>query len=123
MHASTSLKKDKQPYIEHYIIECRKVDPRYLKKVADLEPLAKEFAERADLTVLKCFDYQFKPWGVSYVQIISESHAVYQTWPENGYLLIDLLSCKKLKSSSEIQAIAAEIFQTRDVKIRRISYD
>jgi len=112
-----------KPYIEHYIIECRDANPYYLKKLANLEPLAKRFAERLKLTVLSSSNHQFEPWGVTYIQVISESHVVYQTWPENTYLLIDLLSCKRIASVAEIENIVTEVFKTRKVEIRRIDYE
>jgi len=119
----TSAIENTKPYIEHYIIECQNVSPYYLKKLANLEPLAKRFAERLKLTVLSSSNHQFEPWGVTYIQVISESHVVYQTWPENNYLLIDLLSCKQLASVDEIENIVTEVFKTRKVEIRSINYE
>gem|GEM_PF-504455 len=115
--------KEARPYFQHYIIEGTDVSPYYLKKLESLEPLAKRFAERLQLTVLRSANHQFNPWGVTYIQVISESHVVYQTWPENSYLLIDLLSCKKLAGEEEIKNVATEVFKTRKIKLRKVDYD
>ncbi len=42
--------------------------------------------------VEECF-HQFEPQGITYIAVISTSHFSVHTWPEHGYVAIDVFSC------------------------------
>lgn len=111
-----------RPRVDHYIIECS-VNVYYLNTVEIFEPFAARFAERMNLHIISCNYHQFSPHGVTYVQIISESHVAYHTWPENNYLLIDIVSCKPLPSIDDINIITSEVFKASHISIKRINYE
>lgn len=48
------------------------------------------------LTVLGKIDHQFYPQGYTAVLLLSESHVAVHTWPEDKYLVLELLSCKPI---------------------------
>lgn len=39
------------------------------------------------------FFYKFRPHGVTGVILIAESHLSLHTWPEKGYVAIDIFTC------------------------------
>ncbi len=48
---------------------------------------------------------KFDPIGITYFAIISTSHFSIHTWPEHGYLALDVFSCTDLV----VDQIVAEI--------------
>jgi len=113
----------KRPFLDHYIIECFGIKSYLLNPLNHFEPLAQRFAERIKVRVLQSFYHQFAPYGITYLQVLSESHIAYHSWPQNNYLIIDLLSCVPLKFKEKIEDILFEIFKTRDIEIHKIEYD
>ena len=71
------------------IYECRAdiADPEFIKKIT------LEAAELGNATVLKEVTHEFSPHGLSCVLVIAESHLAVHTWPEHGYVSVDLFTC------------------------------
>ena len=47
----------------------------------------------ANLVVLDIFHHNFQPFGYSAIAALQTSHAAIHTWPEHGYISIDLFIC------------------------------
>ena len=47
----------------------------------------------ANLTVLDIFHHNYQPFGYSAIAILQTSHAAIHTWPEHGYISIDIFIC------------------------------
>jgi S-adenosylmethionine decarboxylase proenzyme len=52
-----------------------------------------EGARRSGATVVGEHFHKFAPQGVSGVVILAESHFAVHTWPENGFVAVDLFGC------------------------------
>ncbi len=50
-------------------------------------------AEAGKLNVLSVDVHRFEPHGVSAVLVLQESHFSVHTWPEYGYLAVDIFAC------------------------------
>jgi len=50
-------------------------------------------AHDAGATVIDSIFHNFKPYGVSGVVVISQSHFAIHTWPEHRYASADLFTC------------------------------
>ena len=46
-----------------------------------------------NLSVLNENFHQFKPYGITGLILLSESHISIHTWPENGYAALDIFTC------------------------------
>lgn len=60
--------------------------------------------------------HEFKPIGITYFAVISKSHFSIHTWPEYGYVAIDIFSC----DDDVIEGISQklkELFQADEVKM------
>lgn len=55
-------------------------------------------------------------WGVSGFVIIAESHISIHTFPDRGYVNIDIFSCKEFDPSSSIEDVKA-VFSLPDVNV------
>ncbi|MFX0139017.1 MAG: adenosylmethionine decarboxylase, partial [Candidatus Hodarchaeota archaeon] len=47
----------------------------------------------AGLTILDIYNHNFTPHGYSIIAILETSHAALHTWPEHGYISIDIFIC------------------------------
>ncbi|MFX1571810.1 MAG: adenosylmethionine decarboxylase [Promethearchaeota archaeon] len=48
----------------------------------------------ANLKILDVYHHNFHPYGYSAIAILETSHAAIHTWPEHGYLSIDIFICE-----------------------------
>ena len=87
----------------------------------------RDAVERANATLLKLFIHQFSPQGVTAIAIISESHIIIHTWPEKGYIALDVFTCGDKAIPERAVEIVREAFvpsrvETREVR-RRATYE
>lgn len=65
----------------------------YLCDAGVLKELCVSMVEEAGLTVLDSRFHQFQPSGSTGVVVLAESHLAIHTWPENGYVTLDVFVC------------------------------
>ena len=72
----------------------------------------------ADPTVVKigCAECPDE-FGLSGFVIIFESHIAFHTWPEHGYVSMDIYSCKEFDEHRAIQFLK-EVWKTEEIKTR-----
>ena len=63
---------------------------------------------------------QFEPIGATGFILLEESHISVHTWPEKGYVAIDVFSCKPF-DIEKINAIIQDFFETDDIETKVIS--
>jgi S-adenosylmethionine decarboxylase len=84
----------KPPIIQHQIIEIFLAKTFQYRDCHILE-LGMKFCKDLDLTILDTLSHGFKPYGITALFVLSESHCAIHYWPENYYLHIDLVTCRK----------------------------
>ena len=75
----------------HIILEmwgCQNLD-----SVETAERALREMVVALDVNLLDLRVYPFSPVGVTGIAIVSESHLVIHTWPEHGFVTIDVYVC------------------------------
>jgi len=77
----------------HYIAEASGCTPEIIGKVEAVEQILVRAAEIAGVQVWSISFHRFNPNGVSGVVVISESHLALHTWPEFGYVALDIFTC------------------------------
>jgi S-adenosylmethionine decarboxylase len=77
----------------HVLIDLWTSDRALLERPEPLWTRLLDAARAAGATVLHAYVHQFTPWGFSGAILIAESHVNIHTWPEEGYLAMDILSC------------------------------
>ncbi len=68
---------------------------------------------RSTTTVLEEYAYQYPGMGQTIVLILSESHFVFHSYPENNYFLIDLYVCDV---TIDLEEIASKILNSLQIK-------
>lgn len=92
-----------QIYAELY--DC---NPNKLSRIENVREIFLEVIRSVKLTILKEIFHQFNPHGVTGNLILSESHANIHTWPEHGYVSVDIFTCDgegEEKSKKAIQML------------------
>lgn len=74
-------------------IECSGCPAQILNSVEDIQSALRIGANLCGLNILKEDCHQFSPHGITAYALLSESHISIHTWPEEGFALIDVLSC------------------------------
>ncbi len=77
----------------HYIVEASGCRPDVIGKVESVEQILVRAAEVAGVQIWSISFHRFNPNGVSGVVVISESHMSVHTWPEYGYVALDIFTC------------------------------
>jgi S-adenosylmethionine decarboxylase proenzyme len=68
-------------------------DTPELTQAEPLRALCVEAARKAGLTVVGERFFQFEPQGVTGTVLLAESHLAIHTWPEAGFVTVDVYVC------------------------------
>jgi S-adenosylmethionine decarboxylase len=77
----------------HLIAEFYGCNPQTLDDPARIRQYMLEAADKVSATVVGEVFHRFSPQGVSGSVVIAESHLSIHTWPESGYVAIDIYTC------------------------------
>lgn len=77
----------------HIIADLLGVDPKKIARVEDLRIILDRVISKSGLHSVSSIFHQFEPHGVSAAYILSESHLSVHTWPESGYVALDIFTC------------------------------
>jgi S-adenosylmethionine decarboxylase len=58
-----------------------------------IEQLLLTAVKRAKSTPLETITHEFEPQGITGVVLLAESHLALHTWPEIGYIALDIFTC------------------------------
>jgi S-adenosylmethionine decarboxylase proenzyme len=72
--------------------DCPADTPEFTQAGA-LRSLCIEAARNSGLTVVGDSFYQFEPQGVTGTVLLAESHIAIHTWPEAGFVTVDVYVC------------------------------
>ena len=64
-----------------------------LNNPQEIETVLRNCAIRCGATILHSHMHHFNPQGVSGVVVLAESHISIHTWPETGYMALDIFMC------------------------------
>ncbi len=101
----------------HYLVECIGCDPEPLRRVEDVRPQFLDAVAKSGATVVAHHFHQFVPHGVSGMVFISESHFSLHTWPECGYVALDILTCGRMDPRKAISFLK-EVWNASETRIR-----
>ena len=109
------------PYIEHWVVQLHGVEH---KRIDDPEALVTNLRQAvSDLRLTRVSDHThyFGP-GVSSVIILSESHLSAHTWPELGYVHLDIVTCVKRLTGESLRAVMQTVFEPERMQLSQLEY-
>ncbi len=96
IYTSEVKSKIKSPFLPigyHFIGEMRFINQEILLDNEKIQKIFLDSLISADLTILDIYHHNYQPYGYSAIAILKTSHAAIHTWPEHGYLSIDIFIC------------------------------
>lgn len=104
----------------HILADLYGVDSKILSHIRPMKALLDDTIKHAKLTKLSSDYYQFKPFGVSGVVFLAESHISIHTWPEYGLLTLDIYTCGAPESADEAFKYIVHRLKPKAIDYRRI---
>ncbi len=105
----------------HYIVEASGCNPGVIGKVESVEQILVRAAEAAGVQVWSISFHRFNPNGVSGVVVISESHLSVHTWPEYGYVALDIFTCGGEAKPQKAVECALREFAASNVHVTEVT--
>ena len=105
----------------HYIVEGSGCDAATIGSVAKVQEILARAAETANAKIWSVSFHKFPPHGVSGVVVISESHLSVHTWPEAGYVALDIYTCGKDAKPEEAVEFAMKQFGATDMHATEVT--
>lgn len=90
---STDQKPGNVPPGTHLLYDMWGCLPELLNDHEFLLNLLVRSATQANATVLDTVSHQFQPQGITAIALLAESHLSIHTWPELGYVAVDVFTC------------------------------
>lgn len=90
----------------HLVIDCDHVPPSLLNDMETIRALINAVAASIGTLVLKEDYHAFSPAGITGFAIVSASHIAVHTWPEYGYVGIDVFSCRNIYPETVIEVVS-----------------
>lgn len=94
---------------------CKKIEEK--KKI---EKILIKSAEKAKANVLGTYIYKFKPQGLTGFVLLSESHIAIHTWPEIGYIAVDIFTCGDSSMPEKALEVLKEEFSPKKINIKKL---
>lgn len=107
------------PFYNHFAIKMI-LDKTIIDK-GFINELAVKIISGLKLTVVKESDFEFTEHGYTKVFILSQSHLIFHTWPENSAVHTDLMTCSAGVTKKEIEEIFSRIDIT-ELSIQELVY-
>ncbi|MDC9582991.1 adenosylmethionine decarboxylase [Xenorhabdus sp. PR6a] len=102
IHVPTNKQFETRQLGTHIVLEMKHCDSNKLKSIATIESIMLDVAQKCKLNIVTHHFHEFKPWGVSGVIILAESHFTIHTWPEYHYAALDLFICNKFNQQNTL---------------------
>jgi len=81
------------PLGRHCLLELHGCPAALLDDVEHVRAAVRLAAERSASALLSELHHRFAPQGVTAVGLLAESHVSVHTWPERGYVAVDVFTC------------------------------
>jgi len=94
----------------HIIMELYGCPAELIAHVPSVKQIFDEIIDKAEIHRISEAYHQFKPRGVTGIILLEESHISVHTWPEYGYVAMDIYTCGSEEKAIEAAKIAEKLF-------------
>jgi S-adenosylmethionine decarboxylase len=109
------------PTIDHWVLQLHGVPEERINHPQRLQSLLNGVVDRLELTRVSEHSHYFHP-GVSTVIILSESHLSAHTWPEFGYMHVDIVTCVRKLTAEAVREAFQEAFSPAHTQTVQFDY-
>ena len=103
-----------RPIGHHFVGELQFKDQQILLKNEEIHRIFLESLFSTGIIVHDLFKYTFHPYGYTAIAILKSSHAAIHTWPEHGYISVDIFVCDEYSKGLNVMKILKEKFQPEE---------
>jgi S-adenosylmethionine decarboxylase proenzyme len=103
-------------YPNHVIFDLYGVNPIISNDLSSIMKLGRRLAKKLRSDIVGEVFHTFEPQGVIYVATLLQSHIAVHTWPELGYVSLDVYTCSDV-SVKEIEKDVLRFFRPKKYKI------
>jgi len=103
-----------QTFGRHYLMELTGCNPGIIGDLERVKELMLEAVVKANATVVTSAFHRFYPQGVSGVVVIEESHLSMHSWPEYGYVAMDIYTCGEDTMPEKACEFLAQEFESQE---------
>lgn len=96
------LVQNPRPDGYHLMLELFGCDQENINSRKFLHNLVKAAVKETGLTNLGSRFHQFQPHGVTGFTLLAQSHISFHTWPEFGYVVLDIFTCGDQKQAERL---------------------
>lgn len=104
----------------HTLYDLRGCRKELLTDVEIVGNKMRHMSQQFKLNVVEEEFHQFKPYGVSGVMVLQESHFTIHTWPEHGYIAIDLFVCEEMIDEQEFLRELQKMFEPTSCEMKKV---
>ncbi len=101
----------------HLLIELRDCNPGVLTDIKEVSNIMVGAAKEAKATIIDVSFHEFKPFGISGMVVIAESHLSIHTWPEHKYAAVDIFTCGDTIKPEIASSYLIERFESKNPSI------
>lgn len=109
--------KSKKLHIDAYGCQCDLNDSKFLL------PTFLKAAKSVKAKVLKKITYAYKPYGLTLILLLAESHISLFTWPEFGYAAVEIFLCNEKMNPFKAWNIIKKALAPKKVIINKVVRD
>ncbi len=91
-----------RPIGYHFVGEMRFNNQKSLLENTRIQKIFLDSLIEADLTIIDVYHHNYHPFGYSIIAILETSHAALHTWPEHGYISIDIFICDEYSKGMKV---------------------
>ena len=116
------LRKEKQILGIGISIDIQNSESSLLDSINNINIFFNQVLSLLKLNEIKRIHYKFKPYGVTMISLLKESHLSIHTWPEKESACIDIFSCGKFKyDTPKLLGVIKKYFKTSNIKINQVN--
>jgi len=97
----------------HIILDLYKVKPEKISYVKTVKKIFDSVVKEAKLTKITARYHQFKPYGVTGIILLAESHISIHSWPEHELATIDIYTCGDFNKAHTASNILISLLQPK----------
>ncbi|GAB1542135.1 hypothetical protein NUACC21_48090 [Scytonema sp. NUACC21] len=102
------------PVGRHCILELYNCPTHLLNNPVFIKQALEEAAKVAKSTLLSEVTHHFEPYGVTGLALLAESHISIHTWPEHGYIAVDIFTCGEHAEPEKACKYLLQAFQAKN---------
>lgn len=104
----------------HIMGEFYGCSPGKIEKASSLKKIMMSAAKGAGFKIVGNTFYQFKPYGATGVVLLATSHMSAHTWPEFGYVAVDIYSCSGKAHARKAVKLLVKKLNPKKYKLREM---